>query len=409
MGLIFRLAWRNLWRQPKRTWLTIGAMLFSNVLLIFMMSLQFGMYGLMIENTLKAFTGHMQVQAEGYVDDQKMRQVVPDVRALASTLREELNSENVAARARGFVLASSEERSYGIAVLGVEPAFEPVVSSVPGLVKQGRYLDSYDAAEIVVGAVLARNLKVGLGDEITLLGSGLDGSFAATVVNVVGIFDSGIAELDRSIAEIPLGHFQDVFYMEGAGHEIVINAPDVEQAPALEARVQGLLPAGKDLVVQDWNRLQPGLKQAIQADMSSSFFTYGILVVLVSFSVLNTQLMSVLERTREFGITMALGLKPQRLGWLVMLETCLMGSIGVVLGALLGALLTSYFSSNGLVLPGMEEMAAQFNLPVRMYPRITLLSLLAGPLVVFSFSLLAAIYPAVRLRWLQPVQAMRAA
>ena len=92
-----------------------------------------------------------------------------------------------------------------------------------------------------------------------------------------------------------------------------------------------------------------------------------------------------------------------------MLETCLMGSIGVVLGALLGALLTSYFSSNGLVLPGMEEMAAQFNLPIRMYPRITLLSLLAGPLVVFSFSLLAAIYPAVRLRWLQPVQAMRAA
>ena len=122
-------------------------------------------------------------------------------------------------------------------------------------------------------------------------------------------------------------------------------------------------------MVQDWDALQPGLKQAIKADISSAFFMYFILVILVAFSVLNTQLMSVLERTREFGIVMALGLRPGGLGRLVMLETAMMGFVGLVLGSIAGAIVTSWFTTNGLAVPGMDEMAAQFNLPSRMYPQ----------------------------------------
>ena len=382
-------------------------MVFSNVLLVFMISLQFGMYGLMIDNGLKAFTGHMQVQAPGYIDDQKMRKVIDDVVPLAERIRDATGLDSVAARAQGFVFASSEERSYGIAVLGVEPRHEPLVSSIPGLVSEGRYLDDDMAAEIVIGAVLARNLRIGLGDELTLIGSGLDGSFAAAVVQVVGIFDSGINDIDRTIAEIPLAYFQDMFYMDGAGHKVVVTAPIIDEAPALQAEVEALVP--DKLVVHDWDRLQPGLRQAIRADMTSAFFMYGVLAILVAFSVLNTQLMSVLERTREFGIVMSLGLKPGRLGRLVVLETIIMAVMGMALGAALGAAVTYYFSINGFTIPGMEEMAAQFNLPARTYPQVSPLSLVLGPSIVFVFSLLASVYPALRLHWLHPVQAMRAA
>ena len=409
MNIVFRLAWRNLWRQPRRTWLTTGAMVFSNTLLVFMMSLQFGMYGLMIDNSLQIFTGHLQVQAPGYNDEQKMRQTVPDIVPLASTLRMELDSATIAARGWTFALASSEDRTYGVAIYGVEPEFEANVSNIPGLVSQGRFLAGNDALEIVIGSVLARNLRVDVGDELTLMGSARDGSFAAAVVDVVGIFDSGVKDLDRSIAEIPLGLFQDTFFMEGAGHQITIVGDTLGDVPLLQTEVQALLPVGSDLVVLDWDKLQPGLKQAIQADIGSSFFMYTILVVLVAFSVLNTQLMSVLERTREFGIVMALGLKPGRLGRLIMLETALMGLMGIVLGALCGALVTSWFTRNGLAIPGMEEMAAQFNLPARMYPQINVLTLLAGPGVVFLFTMFAAVYPALRLRRLHIVEAMRAA
>lgn len=408
MNLVFRLAWRNLWRQPRRTWLTTGAMVFSNMLLVFMISLQFGMYGLMIDNTLQAFTGHMQIQAPGYIDDKKMRQTVADIVPLADLLRAEIPDENIAARATAFGLVSSEERSYGIAVFGVEPEFEPGVSTIQGLISEGRFLGESDAAEIIIGAALARNLRVGPGDELTLLGSGRDGSFAATVVSIVGIFDSGIADFDRSITEIPLGLFQDVFTMNGAGHHVVINTGSIEGVAELQSRVESLLPAGQDLVVHDWDALQPGLQQAIKADMSSAFFMYGILVILVAFSVLNTQLMSVLERTHEFGIVMSLGLTPGRLGRLVLLETAIMGVMGLILGALLGGLFTYWFSINGFAYPGMDEMAAKFNLPARFYPQVSTLSLLAGPVVVFGFTILAALYPALRLHKLHPVEAMRA-
>jgi len=408
MNIVVRLAWRNLWRHQRRTWLTVGAMVFSNTLLVFMISMQFGMYDLMIDNTLKVFSGHMQIQAPGYRDEQKMRQTVPDIVPLADRLRSEFPNESIAARGWAFALASSEERSYGVGIFGVEPEFEPQVSSIPGLIEEGRYVERSDIPEIVIGAVLARNLRVGVGDELTLLGSGLDGSFAAAVVSIVGIFESGVPEVDRNIAEMPLSAFQDIFFMQGAGHQVVVTAPSLEAAAIVLPDIIAALPADADMVVHDWDALQPGLKQAIRADMSSAFFMYGVLVILVAFSVLNTQLMSVLERTHEFGIVMSLGLKPGQLGRLVMLETAFLGLLGLVLGAIGGAILTTYFSVNGLSIPGMEEMAANFNLPGRIYFEATPLTMAIGPFVVFVFTLLAAVYPALRLYKLHPVEAMRA-
>jgi len=409
MTITLRLAWRNLWRHARRSWLTIGAMVFSNILLVFMISLQFGMYELMIENTLRVFTGYLQIQAPGYKDDQKMRQVVPGVDAMAQKLRTELATDRVSARGVAFVLVSSEDRTYGIQLFGVDPRYEPGVSSLPGLVHEGRFLEDNSASDIYIGTVLARNLRVGLGDELTILGSGPDGSFAAAVASVVGIFDSGVTAIDRNIAEVPLGFFQDAFYMGDAGHEIVLVGDSLASLPAFKTKVATLMPGDNSLVLHDWDALQPGLKQAIQADISSAFFMYGILVILVAFSVLNTQLMSVLERTREFGIVMALGVSPGHLGRLVILETILMAAIGLVAGAVLGALVTTWFSYHGFSYPGMAEMAATFNLPARFYPQVSFLSAVLGPLVVFLFSLIAALYPAIRMNWLEPVAAMRAA
>ena len=409
MSITFRLAWRNLWRRKRRTWLTVGAMVFSNILLVFMISLQLGMYGMMIENTLKAQTAHLQVQAPGYKDDHKMRQVVPDVEQVAQGVREGLGSDLVAARATAFALVSSAERSYGLQIAGVEPQFEAQVSSLPGLIKEGTFFTAPMADEIVIGQTLAKNLQVGLGDELTFIGSGRDGSIAAAVAVVVGIFESGMADVDRSFAEIPLGFFQDTFSMDGAGHVIAIMAPSLVQVGATRSQVESLLPVGADLVVHDWDTLLPGLKQAIQADFVSAWFMYGVLIVLVAFSVLNTQLMSVLERTKEFGITMALGVTPGRLGRLVMLETALMGFVGMVLGMALGAVLVLWLGQHGFTYPGLEEMGGKFNLPGRIYPELTIIGLLLGPLIVLISSVVASLYPALRLHWMEPVAAMRAA
>lgn len=407
-GLSFRLAWRNIWRQKRRTWLTALAMIFSNVLLVFMMSLQFGSYDMMINNTLSMFSGQLQVQRDGYLDNQKMREVVGDIRTLATRIRNQFPAANVAARAQAYVLVSSEDRSFGTQVVGVEPAYEPGVSSIPGLLSEGRYLDDVNAAEIVIGSVMARNLKVKVGDELTFIGSGKNGSFAAGVVIVVGIFDSGSQDLDRSLAEMPLAYFQESFEMGDGGHMIVISRDELSAVADMIAPLKTTIAMHDSLVALDWESLNPGLKQAIQADMTSAWFMYGVLIILVAFSVLNTQLMSVLERTREFGVIMALGIKPRRLALLVLLETFLMASVGLLIGVLLGGLVSCYFESVGFTYPGMDEMAAKFNMSPVMYPAVGPLSLMLGPSVVFVFCLFAAIYPALKLYGLRPVSAMRA-
>jgi len=408
VSVTWLLAWRNLWRRRRRTWLTVGAMAFCNVLLIFMISLQLGSYQMMIDNSLAMYSGHVQIQRRGYLEDQRMRLSVPDVEGLAGRAREALGVETVAARAVAFALASSEERSFGVMINGVQPAYEPGVSTFPGLVREGRYLRPGDREQIVVGAVLAENLRVGLGDELTFLGSGRDGSFAAAVATVVGIVRTGVDEVDRSVAQVPLGWFREVFAMGDSGHSVVVRMAGLEQVPGAVSTLERLVAGDDDLVVLDWQALEPGLREAIISDMASAWFMYAVLILLVAFSVLNTQLMSVLERTREFGVMLALGMRPSRLARLVGMETVLMSSMGLALGVLFGALLTWYLSIVGFAYPGMEELAAKINLPGRMYPRLSLLSLFWGPGTVFLGALLAALYPALRLFRMAPVQAMRA-
>ena len=402
------LAWRNLWRHTRRTWLTVAAMVFCNILLVFLISFQFGTYQLMIDNALSVFSGHIQLQAPGYNEEPTIRDTLPNIQALADDIRRELDGVAVSARAMGFALASSEERSYGVQVVGVQADTENQVSTLPGLITQGRYLTIEDTQSIVIGATLARNLKISLGEEITLLGSGWDGSFAADVLTVVGIFSVGLPDIERAMVQIPLSRFQESFFMGNRGHSIVIVADDFATIPSKVAQLQQQFADKENISILDWNTLQPGLRQAIQADMASAWFMYGLLVVLVAFSVMNTQLMSVLERTREFGIVMALGLRTGRLSRLVLLETIVMAMIGMGLGIVLGSIITLIISHTGFTYPGLEEMGERFNLPSRMYPQLSLLSATLGPLVIFAGSFLAALYPAFRLHGLKPVEAMRA-
>lgn len=408
MNISLVLAWRNLWRHSRRTWLTVGAMIFSNILLVFLISLQFAMYDMMVSNGLQMFTGHLQVQHEKWLDEPRIENSFKPSSKFIESIEAMPGIIGVAPRAEGFVLASSKERSYGIQVMGVMPESEKAISSVPGFVRSGHYLTAGDKPEIVLGSILARNLKIGLGDELTIFGSARDGSSAAAILKVVGIFDSGLSDLDRMLTQIHLQQFNDIFFMQGDIHRLVVLSDDPDTILPLQQSIESLPILPKHSVVRDWNQLQPELQQAIQSDLASSWFMYIVLIVLVAFSVLNTQLMSVLERTKEFGIMMALGLSSWRLGKLVMLETILMASLGLIIGVSLGVCLVMYLQHAGFSYPGMDEMAAKFNLPSEIFPSVSLFTASLGPGLVFAASVLAAIYPSVRLHRLQVVQAMRA-
>ncbi len=407
MNAELTLAWRNLWRRKRRTWLTVGAMAFCNAILVFAITLQYGTYAAMVSNTLSIQSSHLQVLAEGYHDEPEIRSAVPDGLALAQRIRAAFPDYDVAVRAESFVLAATDERSNGVMIAGVEPANERRVSVVPAAVSEGSYLSS--TGQIALGEALARNLAVDVGSELVMLGSGYDGSIAAGLADVGGKFDSGFAELDRSLVQIPLADFDSMFAMEGRVHRILINVPHIDMAAEAKIAVDELLADEAGLEVLTWEELNPGLKQTIQSDIVSNWIVYCILIVLVVFNVLNTQLMSVLERIREFGIMQAVGMSSRRLIGLVMLETGLLAGLGLLVGLAIGFAIAVYCNVYGFAVPGMEEMHVRFNMPERMYSTLSPFAVVLGPAVVFACSLLGAVYPALKLRGLQPVQAMRKA
>jgi putative ABC transport system permease protein len=406
MSIVLRLAWRNIWRHPRRSGLTIGAIAFAAALLVFIITLQLGSYDMMIENNLKVLTGHFQVQRTGYLEKPKMRNTIADPQTLAEKLRQIDGIVDIGLHANGFALVASEKRTYGVQVLGIDTNHESHLSTIPGRIQHGQFLSSNHAQEVIIGEALARNLKVKVGDELTLLGSGRDGSMAAAILPIIGIFNSGMSEFDRNLIEIPLNTFQDIFSMENTAHVLVGVVENINQLETILMQVRANLES-ENLVALDWNTLLPGLLQLIEADKANGWFMYGCLILVVTFSILNTFLMAVLERTREFGVMLALGTKPWFIGQLVMLESLFLTLVGLSIGLAIGTAVTLYFYVYGFSYPGMQEIGSEFGLTDKVIPQMSVFAFTLGPIAILVSTMIASLYPALRIRLLKPVDAMK--
>ena len=406
--MLLGLAWRNLWRESRRTLLNVSSIAFAVMIMVFLLSFQLGTYATMKENVLRVMDGFAQVQPLGYADDPSLKRTIDDPAPLIGRLEAIDGVTAVAPRAMSFAILSNGEKSFGAAVVGVDPAREPTVSSLHNSVKQGRYLQAQDQAAIVLGSALARNLGVGPGDTVTLLAEARDGGIAADVLTVAGIFETGTQGIDRQYAQIPLSRFQQTFAMGSGINTLALSGPTLQGVTAALALVKQQL-AGRPLQVRSWRELQPGMDAAISLDLNTSMMWYVSLVIIVVFIVLNTLLMSVLERTREFGVLLAIGMRPGRIGAMVWLELLLLSAIGLGLGFLIGGAATLLVGHYGVELPGAEAIFSQWGLPGRLYPRLSLLSASAGPGILAVCILLAGIFPWRHVGKLQPVPAMRAA
>jgi ABC-type lipoprotein release transport system permease subunit len=405
------MAWRNIWRNPRRTILTVCAITFASVLLVFMLSFQFGSYETMINTSVKISTGHLQIQAEKYQEKKNIRFVIPDPQTIADRVTKIPEVEAFTFRGQAFSLISSDDRTYGVMVTGINPLGEANVSRLKKLVREGSFLSADDVSQAVVGRLLAKNLRVTIGDELTLLGQGRDGSIAATVVRVKGIFSSGIDEFDRSAIQIPLSTFQDIFSMEDAVHKVVVIGKSLSDVSKIKSKIQADLvdiDRHRSLKALDWQDLMPGLRQAIEMDLVSGLIFYGLLIIVVAFSILNTFLMAIFERTKEFGVMMAIGTSPRRLTKVLLAESMAMTLIGIIAGIILGIAVTYYFQVHGIDFSGGSELLSQFGITGRMYPKLSLLSISIGPFMVLFFTFFAALYPALKIRRLRPVEAMTA-
>ena len=405
-GLVFAIASRNLWRNGRRTWLTAGGIAFAIALTVIGMALQQGSYSMQIEAGTSFMAGHLQVQRQDYLDQSRFEQTINGVTELIRRLEQQPEVHSVAPRVEASALVSGDERSFGAQVLGVDMQRESRTVRFFSQVARGRLIAG--GSEAAIGAALARNLELDLGGELVVLGSGREGGVAALVLEVVGIFESGMADLDRAMVVAPIETVQQAFGLGDDAHQLVLRAEQVEKSAWLAEALVPLLPEGA--VVRSWEQVLPEVKQGIEMDRIGARFFYGLIMAVVIFSVVNTFIMTVFDRTREFGMLRAIGMRPGRILWMVQVEAACLWALGAALGLALSVSATLLLSAYGIPLRGMDgidEMMSQFFLPERLHPEPTVAGLVVGPLLMLAGTQLAALIPSLRIRRLQTVAALR--
>lgn len=404
---MIRLAWRNLQRNAARTWLTAGGIGFSVLLVSFAMSLQSGSYEIMIDSATRYFTGHGQISEKNYVDQPRLDRTIENVRALQTELAA-IDGLTVFPRVQAFAVVSMGEKSLGGMVVGVD--FEA----------EQQHLDIYEnvidgdtptqADQALIGASMARNLGAVVGDELVVLGSGKQGAVAAAIFEISGIVETGQTALDRTLVFAPVAGVAEAFYLQDEAHMLLLMVDDLSQLNAIAAQIEPLLP--EQLTLQTWQQLMPLIEQSIELDKAGGYLFFSLLLILVTFAVVNTFVMVLYERTREFGLFMALGMRPWQVIGQVQFEALLLSSLGVVLGLGLSYPLISYLTGVGIPLEQMggEEAVKQMQMGSmdRIYPKATWNSLATAPLVMMIGTQLAALVSTVRVRGIHPVTALRA-
>ena len=403
-ALSIRIGWRNLWRNRRRTWLTAGGIAFSVFLVVSFMALQVGQYDVMTENATALMAGHVQIQNSEYLEDNRFEDTIENAGEILAAVRGTPGVASVAPRVEAFALASVGERSFGAQVLGIDIEAELETVRFVKMLSAGRTLEG--STDAVLGTVLAKNLGASIGDEVVILGSGKEGGVAALVLDVVGLLETGMADLDRVLMLAPLEEVQAGFGLVDEVHSLIIRTDDVEDSPALVKALQTKVPS--TLEVRAWDQVLPELKQGIEVDRIGGRIMYGIIMALVVFSVVNSFIMTVFERTREFGMLLAIGMRPLRIILMLQWEALFVCLLGIAIGLGLAMGLTLWLMDVGIYLgEAMQDYARQFYMPDRMYPALSVEALTVAPVVMLIGTQLAALLPALRIRLLKPVEALR--
>lgn len=404
--MIWTLAARNVMRSRRRSIITVLSITVGLAALTFLWGFIDGMNRQMVNNTTRYFAADAQVHLKGYHDDPSLDRAIEAGALLLETVRADPAVAAATARLETTVLASRADRSRGVMAFGVDPADEARVTDLFKAVVDGRAFTGSADTGVLIGEGMAEALAVRAGDELVLVGQAYDGSVASARVPVRGVFRTKIDDLDGYVAVMPMAAMQEF-----------LAAPDAVTAVALRLRERGALGSaieslstrvGGDREVVGWPVLLPMVAISIRFHEVMGFVVLTIFFVMVAAAVANPVLMAVLERTREFGIMLALGTSESVLFRLVVAEASLLGVAGLLLGNALGLGATAAFGRMGIDLGAFEAgLRAMPGLADVIYPVVRAERSLFISVLVFLIALTMALYPAFRAATLEPVAAIR--
>jgi ABC-type lipoprotein release transport system permease subunit len=406
MSLIFKLAWRNLWRNKRRTLITAASVFVSVVLALYMRSMQLGSYDKMVRDVVENYTGYLQVHAQGYWDDKTINNTFTIQERLRDTLRQVDGVTRMIPRLESFALVSSGPHSKGAMVIGTAPREEERLTSLAEKVVRGSYLDENDGG-ILVAEKLADFLQVDTSDTVVLLGQGYHGVSAIGKYPVRGVLSFASPDLNRQMLYMTLEQAQQLYYAPDRLTSLAFDIRNRGQLDAVRARIEEVLPQER-FEVMTWREMLTSLVQQIEADNVGGIIMLGILYLIVAFGIFGTIVMMTLERRREFGVVTAVGMNRGRLTLMLFVETVMIALMGVAAGVLVAIPLILYFYYNPIRLTGaaaetMVNMGVEPVLPMSLDPMI----FVNQSLILFVVALLCFLYPFYTIRRLKPVEALR--
>ncbi len=410
--MLFKLAFRNILRQRRRSILTLLSMGGGYLLFCISLSLSEGSYNNIIDVFTRDHTGHIQIHAAGYLDRPSLYRRVDHTDQWLPQLVREFDIQAVAPRIYTPALAYGENKTAPAGVIGIDPRMEAQTTLLKDKLKQGAWLDNQANADgywpAMLGYSIARTLKLSLGDELVLISQGADGSIANDVFMVsaiVGTEDS----TERMNVYLPMVAMRQFISLPEGVHELalLVDKPSAAQAKAhsLQQYLDQSVPE-LDLQVQPWQEVERSFYSGMQADKQGNYISMGIIMVIVSIGVLNTVLMSTLERTREFGVLKAIGTRPNMLFGLIQLEALLLAVLGCLIGFVVVLPINAYFVHHGIMLShGFDMGGIRFD---RLLGEFSWFVMGVPALVVVGSTLLVSVFPAWRAARLSPIKALRA-
>jgi ABC-type lipoprotein release transport system permease subunit len=402
---VLRLAWRNVWRNRRRSLINVASMGFGLAAIMFGQSMMRSLQYQLIEKATGSFTGHVRIQRrdvdEAKFPDKFMADPEPGAKLLDADARVLVWGRRI--QITGLV--SAPKMSLGALICAVEPEKEHRLTDMAGYIKEGTYLEGQPKG-VVMGRKIANRLDVRLGEKIVIMAQASDGSMGAEAFRVVGISETGSESFDGQMVWIPLKAMQELLVRPGQANQLAAKLKDLSQAEAVAGDLDAKLGPG-NVGSLSWRRIDREII-GIQA-FQDGLLTIVLFVVfaIVALGILNTQLMSLFERVREFGVLMAIGARPRWIVRLLICESALLGVVGTTFGGLVGAALIYHFGRVGLRLPVGD--AFKYFLP---FPSVIFLRPAWGLhafacVTVFVITLLATLPPALRAGRLKPAEALR--
>jgi len=405
MSTYIKLAWRNLWRNKKRTLIAAASVFFAVILALLMRSMQTGYYDYSIDASVRMYTGYIQVHGKDYWEKKSLDEsMVLDQKHLKE-LQNTAGVNLIVPRFETYSLISHGNKTKVVQVTGINPKLENQLTDLKKKIVSGNYL-SDSSKGIIVAQGLAEILKVNVGDSVVIYGQGYHGVTAAAQIPIVGIVKFTLPELNKSFTYLNLPYAQWLFSAPGRLTSLSIMIDNPKKLDRVKSDIRKVFDSNYE--VMDWEELSPELVQSIQIDNASGIIMLGILYVVIAFGIFGTIMMMTAERVKEFGILISVGMKKWKLGMVTLFETLFVSFLGVFTGAIISIPILLYFKANPIPLTGeYAEAILAFGfepiLPFAIYPGM----FFAQIWTVLAIALVSALYPILFIRKLQPVEAMR--